>query len=453
MRARRPDCQNPQPGPGRNPRCPPSPGSVTLPASNFPAAGADARMPRTLHNLQALRGLACLAVVCYHVAGWEKLVWPSVRVLGPVRWFGFAGVDLFFALSGFIITRSHLFGGGRSVTLSRYLFRRAWRIYPPYWAALVSCTALSAGVAGQSLFTPGWETDWFDWVLLVPRRDGCRFVPVAWSLNYELMFYLAFAGVFLVPSRAVPWLAGVWAVTVIAAKVVGWEPGPYWLKLPFSPFVLEFLGGAAAAGWARSGTGRGARLLLAGAGVWAVAALVLLTGTDPDEFGGALWSRVLAFGPPAVTIVYASAVGEQPGTIRLPGWLRPVGDASYSIYLFHSSICITTLFLTWGISHSLLPHLAWLAMMVGSGVGGGWVVYRLIERPLLGPARAGKTGRDAAGRIDPKGPDVGQVERTGRDEATGAVAPGKFVLQLSAHPADPANTNRIAPARVISPGW
>ena len=39
-------------------------------------------MPRTFHNLQALRGVACLAVVLYHVGGWETMIWPRVNARG-----------------------------------------------------------------------------------------------------------------------------------------------------------------------------------------------------------------------------------------------------------------------------------------------------------------------------------------------------------------------------------
>src|SRR5437762_363566 len=222
-------------------------------------------MPRTFQNLQALRGLACLAVVLYHVGGWENMIWPRVKVLWPVRWFGFAGVDLFFALSGFIIAYAHRRDLGRAGKLPGYLFRRAWRIYPPFWAALAASAGLSAAVAGHPVFTPGWESDWLNWAALAPRGEGCRIVPVAWSLVYELMFYLAFAGLFLAPARAAAWLAGGWAAVVLGAKAAGWEPGPFWAKLPVSPFVLEFLGGAAAAGLLARGVVRGPRWCLAAA--------------------------------------------------------------------------------------------------------------------------------------------------------------------------------------------
>ena len=61
-------------------------------------------MSRTLSNLQALRGIACLLVVWLHVAVWEREYGVRTPLLREVKWFGSAGVDLFFVLSGFIIT-------------------------------------------------------------------------------------------------------------------------------------------------------------------------------------------------------------------------------------------------------------------------------------------------------------------------------------------------------------
>jgi peptidoglycan/LPS O-acetylase OafA/YrhL len=340
-------------------------------------------MRPTLSNLQALRGVACLAVVLYHVAGWEVMIWSPVKVLWPVRWFGFAGVDLFFALSGFIITWAHHRDLGRPWKLPGYLFRRAWRIYPPYWAALPVAIALSATVAKQPVFTPGWPSDWLDWVLLAPRSDACRFVPVAWSLFYELMFYLGFALLFLIPRRAAAVFACLWAVLVVAAKVFDWRPGAFAAELAVSPLVLEFVGGALAAGLMSRGVTRGARPCIALAVTWLVALGALFHTKNPDELGGNLWPRVLTFGPPAVLAVYAAAAGDESGTLRLPRWLRPIGDASYSIYLLHVPGGVTALFLTWRIGHSLLPHLVWIGAMIAAGVGGGWVMYRLVERPLM----------------------------------------------------------------------
>jgi hypothetical protein len=59
-----------------------------------------------LNNLQGLRGIACLLVFVFHIAQLEAHAAPDARpILSPLLSFGFAGVDLFFVLSGFVIDR------------------------------------------------------------------------------------------------------------------------------------------------------------------------------------------------------------------------------------------------------------------------------------------------------------------------------------------------------------
>lgn len=337
-------------------------------------------MRPTLSNLQALRGLACLAVVLYHVAGWELLVWPRFYLLWPVRWFGFAGVDLFFVLSGFIITHAHWRYLGTRQGLGTYLWRRAWRIYPPYWAALLLAALVALIFTGENAFTREYlHTSW-DMGVLLPRAEGYALLPVAWSLVYELMFYAAFTLALVVPRRVTLLLAMLWALAVLALGTRITQPHACTFTL--SPFVLEFLGGAAIARCVALGWHRHARTCLGGAVAWGLLGGGIFHHSNPDILAGDLPRRVLVFGPVAVLVVYAAVAGEHTGTIRLWRWLRPLGDASYSIYLLHLPMGTVALFLTWGISHGLFPHLVWLFAMVGAGVLGGWLFYRGVEKPL-----------------------------------------------------------------------
>src|SRR4051812_18041777 len=93
-------------------------------------------MRERFDTLQALRGAACLLVVVLHTAGVEAKFGLRFAPLRPVQWFGYAGVDLFFVLSGFIIAATPRADLGRPRRLPAYLFRRAWRIYPTFWAVL-----------------------------------------------------------------------------------------------------------------------------------------------------------------------------------------------------------------------------------------------------------------------------------------------------------------------------
>ena len=146
-------------------------------------------MRRSLDNLQALRGIACLLVVCYHLGSWEIIIWPRIKWMQPYRWFGYAGVDLFFAISGFIIVYSHFDHLGNRAKLPGYIFRRAWRIFPVLWFAMFATAGLLYYVANQPQFTTGWPHDWFEWLLLLPRPDG---LPTHYGqlLPFDLILFL-----------------------------------------------------------------------------------------------------------------------------------------------------------------------------------------------------------------------------------------------------------------------
>ena len=344
-------------------------------------------MRPTLHNLQALRGIACLLVVFYHVAGWEVLVWPRWKPMWVYRWFGFAGVDIFFVLSGFIIAWAHRDQLGQWKKFPRYFLRRLWRIYPVLWVSCVLVGLMVGALGTADIRKPGWIADWIEWLLLVPRYDPFALNGATWSLYYEMMFYLAFGLLFLLPARLAGGLGIAWAIAIVAARLVEYSPVPFWAKMPLSPFVLEFLGGTLVAAVVGRGFVRGPRIALAIAFAWLIAGIVLLRGSTPDDLGGRFWARIVAFGPPCVLLVYAVVAGEITGRISLPRRLRPLGDASYSIYLMHAPVALAMMFVTWGIGHGFWPHLLWLAILIGSGIGAGWLLYIGVERPLLNLAK------------------------------------------------------------------
>jgi len=373
-------------------------------------------MRRSLDNLQALRGIACLLVVCYHLGSWEIIVWPRIRWMQPYRWFGYAGVDLFFAISGFIIVYSHFDQFGNRAKLPGYIFRRAWRIFPVLWIAMFVTAGLLYYVANQPQFPTGWPHDWLEWLLLLPRPDGNRVLPVAWSLSFEVMFYLAFGLLLLLPRRFAFALGVIWVSVVLVAKVCDYEPTSALGKMPFSPYVLEFLGGALAAVLVKRGCVYWPRTCHAVGIAWAVSIVLLFAESTADEFSAQTWSRVLAFGPASVLIVYAMAAGEQ----KRWRWLRIIGDASYSIYLYHSVFFVCALFASFGISHRFWPHLVWLGIMFGSGVGGGLIMYYLVERPLT---NAIKRRTRIAQRIPCNGPPLAASAST-RLETSGSSTSG-----------------------------
>jgi peptidoglycan/LPS O-acetylase OafA/YrhL len=348
-------------------------------------------MANRLLNLQALRGLACLMVVGYHVADSElrRGLSPERAVLYPLSFFGYAGVDLFFALSGFVITWAHLDQLGKPARLPGYLGKRLWRIYPVYWLCWFATGTLFYLVLGLTVYHPDDYQYALRSLLLWPQAAPNYFVPVAWSLVYEVMFYAAFAAFFLLPRRwFVPGLAA-WALAVAYFTFVGRPSHSPLRRLPVEPLVLEFLAGCLAAVLARrdrpAGAGRCVALGVAGFATGAVLNALGITDTALDNR-----QRVLVFGVPSALLVYGLVARERGGARPLPRWLRSLGDASYSIYLVHGPVFELIHHWQRGMSHRLLPHLGWVAANLTAAVGVGYLVHVAAERPLLNAFRRRK---------------------------------------------------------------
>ena len=165
--------------------------------------------------LDSVRGVAILAVFCFHLlaASWgghaEHLPWgryfPDLhKVLPHLLWFypftlGWLGVSLFFVLSGFVIHYSTV-TAPRPFAITSFYSRRFWRIYPPYAAAIIlffflPSSAPPADVKKLSLLTH---------VLLLQDFSDKTFVlinPSFWSIATEVQFYLVYPLLLFCRSR------------------------------------------------------------------------------------------------------------------------------------------------------------------------------------------------------------------------------------------------------------
>jgi len=166
------------------------------------AAAGVARSRTYLPELESLRGLAILLVVCFHFEGIvylplgrpQSVLWPPQALIRG----GHTGVSLFFVLSAFLLSLPFLSEprGGPYVSIGQYFRRRALRILPLYWFAVAVGAVLAA-------------TDWSDVQLGLPylfflngfsgmaeRLDG-GYSNVWWSLATEVQFYLVLPVVLL----------------------------------------------------------------------------------------------------------------------------------------------------------------------------------------------------------------------------------------------------------------
>jgi peptidoglycan/LPS O-acetylase OafA/YrhL len=354
-----------------------------------------------LETVQALRGAACLLVVLFHAGQFETRFGLGFNPLKPFLWFGYAGVDLFFAISGFVIAYAHRDQFGRPRVVPAFLFRRAWRIYPVYWVALAAAAAAHFGMFRILPPAPGGPDQWWAAVALMPAPDGVQpWVPQAWSLAYELAFYLTFAVLLCLPRRWAAAAGAAWFGLVAAAGLTGWWPGRF-IPLWVAPLVAEFLLGAAVGLTLTTGGRRRAGAALACAAGWLAVGLGATFDRDPARLMMDPGLRAVVFGVPFGLVVFAAAAADLAGGARVPRWLVVIGEASYPVYLVHL-LTQTGVFLLWcwlDLGHSRVPHLLWAAATVGAAVGAGWVLHRLVEKPLLGLAKR----RRPAGREESRG--------------------------------------------------
>ncbi|RKD69290.1 MULTISPECIES: acyltransferase [unclassified Rhizobium] len=291
-----------------------------------------------LLNLQVLRALAASSVVVAHALHeTETLAVATGRaaVDGSAWNLGF-GVDIFFVLSGFIMTHTAASDFGKGGAPLRFFLRRCARVVPLYWL-LTSTLLLGALVAPSLLSVPiGSAPHVLASYLFIPSGRGVDEIrPVlalGWTLNYEMLFYVFFALALLLPIRlGIVWLS----VLMIGMALVGNLVDLSHVQIAFwtSPIILEFLFGVYVALIFRSGVRIGAAPAL---GLMAIGLLGFVRISMP--WNDAALPQFLRSGLPAALFVLAAAIGPVLPRNKIVLWGVALGDASYSLYLAHPFI-------------------------------------------------------------------------------------------------------------------
>jgi peptidoglycan/LPS O-acetylase OafA/YrhL len=335
-------------------------------------------------DIQALRAFAVLAVVLFHI-------WP-VALPG-----GYVGVDVFFVISGFLITGQLLRGVDRGdLRLGRFWAARARRLLPAALLVLLVSVALTLAwappprqsadlrsIVASALYGVNWvlAADGVDYL----AHDGAP--PIAqhyWSLAVEEQFYLVWPLLILcvaggaagaIARRRLRVAAGVVAVAGFAAC--------WWMTSASYPFgyfstasrLWEFAVGAMVALAPAVAVGPRTRAAAWAAGVAGLALAVLLYGGDTPFPGPA------AIVPTAATALLI-ALGPAAPTGRLDRLVaaRPVqwlGDQSYGIYLWHWPLVVIAPHLL-GRPTDLLENVA----LLGATILLAALSKRLVEDPI-----------------------------------------------------------------------
>lgn len=336
-------------------------------------------------TLQGCRALAAVLVVLFHLGGTIAL--PKYFGVGgfavPFR-FGYAGVELFFVLSGFIIVTVHWRDFGKPERLAGYLKKRAARIYPVYWLVFIAVYAAAQAVPSLRVAMPADMATIARSLLLLPQDPavvggtGAPVLIVAWSLQYELYFYALVA--LAIASR---WLGA--AVAMFLAWLYLFEPfgtGFPW-KFLQADWMLLFALGLAVALLHRRMRPLASPLLVAGAG------FLLFFGNGVSEVvngkgSGYVWH--FAYGAGSALLILGLVRAEDAGKTRrlTPRWATALGDASYALYLLHfpliSACCKVAVAV--GLSGVAGATIAFLATLIVCVVAALWL-HRCVEKPML----------------------------------------------------------------------
>jgi exopolysaccharide production protein ExoZ len=339
---------------------------------------------RTFSNqegIQVLRGFAAIAVVLHHILSYPN---PATPQISP-DWFTKAtasGVDVFFVISGFIMLYTSFRPGAEPARPVDFLKRRFARIYPLYWLCCLPFLALkSMGFFSKQVQTSG---DILTSLLLIPTVMDRMVLGVAWTLIFEIWFYILFAIGLLgrKPALTTAMTAAAIGTGMAVAPLV---PSAIWHAHLANPIMAEFIAGLALGlvyrcGWIK---GPSAFAVLAiGLGLLGIAAggQHLPPETEQaDGHGGLL--RALYWGLPA-TLIVAAGLRLPVSQGRVGRFLVLVGDASYAIYLTHLLVTDAYALALRKAFVAHIPQLIILPAVAGAALALGLVAHLWVERPL-----------------------------------------------------------------------
>lgn len=342
---------------------------------------ANPQQKAQFHFVQALRGIAALWVVLFHIHESEYIEGLTAMLPKALTFIlfeiGSSGVAIFFVLSGLVITHSVVVNPMNGRDLLHFGLRRSVRLDPPYWAAIalaLSVTGVMARVHGETTAPPSFAIVAAHMLYLQEVMQMPRINMVFWTLTYEFQFYIVLA-------------IGHWLASRFIARGTSVARAQFIVGAPLA--MLALLAALAPSGWAPQGLFvnlwhaffLGVLAYLAGyrrqsvVPLCCVAAATLVGAAD----------RETLFGVPAVMTAFILFLSGRSGYL-LHGMSHAafgfLGRISYSLYLTHVPLMIIV-FGAWG----RLAGRSALADLAGFGFGlvllvlGGYAFWWVIERP------------------------------------------------------------------------
>lgn len=359
-------------------------------------------MKNRIEDIEILRGLSVLVIIIHHMHN-NLLAWSSPVADRFYSYFaGTGSVDLFFCISGFVITRDIAPRMARCgdrqqffVTAITFWIRRAWRLLPSAWLCLASVLVLAAffnesgafgsfranfaGVVAAALNVANLH---FAAVFNSPPGLGATFH--FWTLSLEEQFYLSLPFLLFFTGRAFVWLVA----AAIVFQLLSVRPNLYYWVLRTDAMLL----GVMIALWSRQASYRlftpefldQSRLLRWAALPALVLSIVFVSSSDLRIVN----HQISVIAVLSAILVWIASYDRnflmKPGAVkRLLVW---TGSRSYALYLWHVPVFFTTRELWSRLSPGTTFDSSWTATFVATTavllISIAELNFRFIEMPL-----------------------------------------------------------------------
>ncbi|MGF7208244.1 peptidoglycan/LPS O-acetylase OafA/YrhL [Skermanella aerolata] len=345
-------------------------------------------------GLEFGRGIAALLITLFYATGFYEKYF-GVSVFGNPFRGGHAGFEYFFVLAGFFIYTAHASDIGRPGRLGSFAYQRAIHIYPMYWlvvgllaAAMLAVPSLGA----EKGITPGKALLDF---LMIPR-DGALVLPPAWALQREMVFYLAFALLLLVPRLGM-------AVFVVWQAAILFNTASPFAESAFAEVALDitnigFAFGMIGAHLVMKDRIPAPRLLaLLGLAGFAAGLIAEWYYVDTVPMRAPVFGETIEktyYNVCAAITIPALAAWEQRSAWRIPRFLTVFGGAAYMLFLINQPVnsVVVKLLANPAVKPMLTAEIAYsinIAITVALAVA----LHLIVEKPVLSRLRAAKANR------------------------------------------------------------
>ena len=289
-------------------------------------------------SLQGTRAVAAIFVVLFHLGLTISLKkYFDIEEFSIPFLFGSAGVEYFFVLSGFIIYSAHYKDISQPDKIAIYIKKRFVRIYPAYWIVFISVLIL-AFLTGQDTSSSRYDPlVLIKGFFLVPQEKtwsggtGSPVIDVAWTLQYEVFFYIFFCALIL--NRWIFIFISIFLCYIGFSEILIEYPSAFLKLIAGKWFLLFFMGMAV------SFLCKNLKLSIFSYTFFLCSGLLVffllsLDTVIKDKF--IPFEKLMPYGVASALIIFGLVGLEKSGQVLLDGkWMQRLGDSSYALYLIH----------------------------------------------------------------------------------------------------------------------